>query len=80
MMVNAGMGIGFIPKSFAGNLSGFEVSVAELEGKIYQKIYLAWRANDERTHSLGHVRRLFSSAGSSNIFGFEGEARIFVGS
>lgn len=80
MMVNAGMGVGFIPASFAGNLTGFDVAISELESKIYQKIYLAWRANEERTHSLGHVKRLFSNAGSSNGFGVEGESRIFVGS
>ena len=80
MMVNAGMGLGFIPAGFASNLSGFDVSISELECKVYQKIYLAWRANEERTHRLGHVKRLFSNAGSSNGFGFEDEARILVGS
>lgn len=64
MMINASMGIGFLPMSLvdAGLLNNYEIKQVPTAIKILRPIHLIWRANEERTQSIGHIKRIVSGA------------------
>lgn len=58
MMINAGMGVGFIPASFCSQITQFNLNFVKTESPIFRAIHIVWRANEERTHSVGHIKRI----------------------
>lgn len=67
MMINAGMGIGFVPASFVDSIGAYNLQKIETESPIQRSLKLYWRANEERTHSFGHIKRIILGANSIQI-------------
>lgn len=67
MMVHAGMGLGFVPASCLKGLQAYNLRVLKTVSPIEMSLKLFWRANEERTHSVGHIRRILMSAHVSQI-------------
>lgn len=65
MMINARMGVGFVPAGMLSKISEHDLIVRKSTEKLSRSIHMIWRANEVRTHSLGHIRRAIAS---TNLF------------
>lgn len=60
MMVHANMGIGFIPAGMITRVSSLNLCLRECSNLPRRSIHMVWRANETRTHCLGHIRRVLA--------------------
>lgn len=65
LMLNAKMGIGFLPESIAQQLLGLGLKYKFLSKNLQRDINIVWRANEPRTDIIGHIRRIMTHTNPS---------------